>query len=49
MQNHLAGAFPEPRAHSTPAGAGRKPDKLAILGAGRRGAQVNRQPRCEQP
>lgn len=25
------GAFPEPRAHSTPAGAGRKPDKLSNL------------------
>lgn len=48
MQNHCAGAFPEPRAHSTPAGTGRKPDKLAILGASRRDAQVNRQSRCCQ-
>lgn len=30
MQNHCAGPFPEHRAHSTPAGAARKPDKLTV-------------------
>lgn len=49
MQNHCAGAFPEPGAHSTPAGSGRKPDKLAMLGASTRDAQVNRQILCGQP
>lgn len=49
MQKHCAGPFPELRAHSTPAGKGRKPDKLAVLGArGRRDTQVNRQFLCGQ-
>lgn len=39
-------SIPEPRAHSTPAAEGRKPDKFAILVASRRDTQVNRQFLC---
>lgn len=43
MQKHCAGPFPEPRAHSTPAGAGRKPAKLTVLGARRRERHPSKQ------
>lgn len=47
VQNGCAGAFPEPRAHSAPTGAGENLIS-AELGASRRDAHVNRQFLCGQ-